>query len=376
MRYPRIIALANRKGGCGKTTVAVNLAAALSRRGSRVLVVDADPQGHAGLALGMHPDPERPTLREVLLGEVPPWEAVMEVRPGLSLMPAKVTLAGIEQELSGAGGRDERLRRALSLLPGYEAFVLDTPPSLGLLSMNCLCAADLALVPVDLGILAEFGLEDLHEAIQLLRRRKGCNLAIRVLASKVDSRTRHDRETLARLASSLGEMMLSTQIRRSVRVAEAAEAGIPVSEHPDGEAVADDFNRLAEELAPFIESGAPIAGEPAGAVSKPGWAAFRLWAPEARSVYVAGTFNDWTSGPDAALVRNASGFWEKRLRMAPGRYEYKYIVDGQWRTDPSNPDVCASSLGENSVMTVGAATGGAERAQTAQRYGSGKEEEG
>lgn len=379
MRTPRTIALANRKGGCGKTTTAVNLAAALARRGLSVLLVDADPQGHAALALGVDAESLPFTTREVLLGGCRPEEAVVQARPGLSLMPAGVALAGVEQELAGVDGREERLRRALSLLGGYDLFVLDTPPALGLLSMNCLRAADMALVPIDLGILAEYGLEDLHETVELLKRRTGQSLTLKVVVTNVRAHTRHARRTLERLREALGEMLLSTQLRHTVRVAEAAEAGVTVFEYPDARTAAEDFEGLAEELVPFIEAGeVPGRGEEtvespeaASTTIEPGWVVFRLWAPRARSVYVAGTFNGWTAGPGAAMVREVGGVWVKRLRIAPGRYEYKYIVDGEWCTDPTNPDRCASPLGENSVITIETGKG----APAAAGEGSGGEED-
>ncbi len=172
MSRPRVITVTNQKGGVGKTTTAVSLGAALAERGLRVLLVDCDPQGNATSGLGVRPAELSESIYDVIVLGQPLLEVAIEIRevPGLTLVPSNVSLAGSELELADLPLRESRLRLALDGLEDYDYVLLDTPPSLGLLTVNCLVAADSLLIPLQCEYYALEGLTSLTQTQALVRR--------------------------------------------------------------------------------------------------------------------------------------------------------------------------------------------------------------
>ena len=251
----RTIAVVNQKGGCAKTTTAVNLAGCLAEGGAQVLVVDLDPQAHATLALGVDPDAVEENLYEVLATEEGGRrlaEILLPAGPGLRVAPAGIVLSALEQKLAQerAESRVERLERALGALSEpFDFAILDCPPNVGLLTFNALRAADEVIVPVEASHFAMHGVQKLFETIALLSERLGITPDVRVLPTLYDGRTRFARETLAELRERFGDACFDTVIRSSVKLREAARRGMPVVRLAPASNGALDYAALAVEVA-------------------------------------------------------------------------------------------------------------------------------
>jgi chromosome partitioning protein len=228
---PRIIAIANQKGGVGKTTTAINLATALAAVGERVLLIDLDPQGNASTGLGIARPARHVTSYEVLLGDKPVAAAILPTAvPNLMLLPASVELAGAELELVGEERREYRLREALGMAALDFAYVLiDCPPSLGLLTLNALVAADAVLVPLQCEFYALEGLSHLVRTIERVKRHLNPRLEIQgVVLTMFDKRNNLSDLVAADVRDHFGAKVYDTVIPRNVRISEAPSHGQPV----------------------------------------------------------------------------------------------------------------------------------------------------
>lgn len=225
----RTIAVANQKGGVGKTTTAVNLATALAATGQQVLLVDFDPQGNASTALGVPRGERERSTYALLFDPTLAAEALREtVIPGLMLIPADQELAGAEVELVGADNPAGRLKEALNTLKAFDYVFIDCPPSLSLLTLNGLVAADSVLVPLQAEFLAMEGLTQLMETIGQVRRRQNRRLMLEgVVLTMMDRRNNLSREVEEQARAALGAQVFQTVIPRNVRLSEAPSHGIP-----------------------------------------------------------------------------------------------------------------------------------------------------
>jgi chromosome partitioning protein len=225
----RVLAVANQKGGVGKTTTAVNLAATLALGGARVLVVDLDPQGNASTAFAIDHRSGLPSVYDVLLGSLELTKAIVPVTalPGLDCAPATIDLAGAEIELVPVVAREARLRRALDALPGgYDYVFIDCPPSLGLLTVNALTAARELLIPIQCEYYALEGLGQLLRNVDLVRAHLNPDLRVStIVLTMFDGRTRLAEQVADDVREHFGRTVLDTVIPRSVRVSEAPSYG-------------------------------------------------------------------------------------------------------------------------------------------------------
>lgn len=357
----RIQSVVNQKGGCGKTTITVNLASALARAGSRVLVVDNDPQGHATQALGLAPGGYTLTTRDLYLtSDVGVEDACVRIRPDLDLVPADIDLASVEQELDDGGRRVRRLLEsfARSSMP-YDLVLLDNPPNVGLLTFNSLMASEEALVPVDAGRFAVDAVGRLQETVDLLASERGHRVRLHLVPSGFDVRTRYARGILDLLDELYPGARLGTIIHQTVRLREAAAAGEPIDVYDPASRATEDFAALAAELRGFPLEILRTAPHPwsrllHGARWQPGRVELVADFPGAGSVAVTGDFNGWSVEGDP-LDRDDEGRWRATLDVDPGCYEYKFIVDGVWKVDPANPERVRNTYGQvNSVLVVSA----------------------
>ncbi len=257
-----IVAIANQKGGVGKTTTAVNLGAALAESGARVLLVDVDAQGNAASALGA-PRGARPNIFDALLGGVPLDDCILRTAIGnLDLVPASLDLAGAELELASAPDRERRLAAALApVRGGYDIALIDCGPSLGLITLNALSAADQVLVPVQCEYLALEGLAALIDTIARVRRQ--LNPALRMLgvvATMYDGRTRLARDVADELRRHI-DTLFDTIIPRSVRLGEAPSHQMAVLQYAPDSRAAEAYRQLAQEVLARI--GGPAAARTA-----------------------------------------------------------------------------------------------------------------
>lgn len=246
----RIIAVTNQKGGVGKTTTAVNLSACLAEAGKKVLLVDADPQGNASSGLGRPGEPEK-TLYEVLIEELPPTEAVTDTCcENLSLLPASIALAGAEIELVTMTGREGMLKTALEALrPLYDYILMDCPPSLGLLTLNALTAADSVLVPIQCEYYALEGVGQLMNTLTLVRKRMNPRLEVEgVLLTMLDGRTNLGLQVVEEVKKHFKDRVFSTIVPRNVRLGEAPSHGLPIHLYDPRCPGTAAYRALAEEV--------------------------------------------------------------------------------------------------------------------------------
>lgn len=356
----RTIAIVNQKGGCGKTTTAVNLAGSLAEDGFRLLVADVDPQSHATLALGIDPEAVDETLYEVLAEPDGAAHLDAVIRPAgerIDVAPSGIALSALEQKLAAehAEERTVRLARALAgLTPRYDFVLIDCPPNVGLLTFNALRAAREVVVPLETSRFAIHGVQRLLETVGLLCERIQHDLDVRILPTLYDGRTRYARETLAEIRDQFGDLCLDSVIRTNVRLREAAQRGVPIARFARSANGAVDYAAAALELAatPPAEQPAPAAAWTAPA---PRQVVVRFRDGQAHDVRIAGDFNGWVpdKGVQSRLEDEAGGrVWTKILSLAPGTYYYRYVVDGQWREDPDNPRRETDPLGEPSSVLV------------------------
>lgn len=247
-QHARVLALANQKGGVAKTTSTLNLAVALKERGLRVLVVDLDPQGNLTMSQGLDPDTIERSMFDVLVHRVPIQEIVAHRE--IDVAVSSIDLAGAELALSGMIGRERALEKAIApVRETYDYILMDTPPSLGLLTINALVAADGVIVPVQCEYLSLRGLVQLENTLGMIRENLNPRVKIEgILPTMYDRRLVHCREAVEILQENFGDLVLNTRIRKTIRYAEAPVQGSSVlSYEPEGEA-AEAYRDLAKEV--------------------------------------------------------------------------------------------------------------------------------
>jgi chromosome partitioning protein len=251
LELPRVIAIANQKGGVGKTTTAVNLGAALAESGLRVLVVDLDPQGNASTGLGINPRDVNASIYDVLMQDTPALDAVEPTSlKNLFVIPATLDLAGAEIELVPAFSRELMLKRALDTVRSeYDVVLIDCPPSLGLLTVNGLAAADDVIVPIQCEYYALEGLGQLLRNVALVRSSLNASLDVRgIILTMYDARTRLAEQVETEVREHFGSKVYKTVVPRTVRLAEAPSFGQPVIVFDPTSRGASAYRDLAKEV--------------------------------------------------------------------------------------------------------------------------------
>lgn len=247
----RVIAIANQKGGVGKSTTTINLGSCLAEMGKRVLVIDIDPQGNTTSGLGIDKNESENTLYELLLGEAEIKECIIsDVQPSLSLIPSNMELAGAEIELIGIDEKEYILRNAVKdIHDDFDFMIMDCPPSLSMLTINAMTAADSIIVPIQCEYYALEGLSQLVHTIQLVQDRLNPHLEIEgVVFTMYDARTNLSLEVVENVKDNLKQNIYKTIIPRNVRLAEAPSHGMPINIYDAKSAGAESYRLLAEEV--------------------------------------------------------------------------------------------------------------------------------
>ncbi len=447
----KTIAVVNQKGGCGKTTVSINLASALAEAGQRVLLVDMDPQSHCAVGLAVPEEQIEQSIYDVLISRsrnepMKLTEILWQISERLELAPASIDLSAFEQQMVGINESECCLKEALNdIKDNYDYTIIDCPPAVGLLTFNALMAATEVIVPVETGYFALHGLSKQLETLSILSRRCDQQVNVKVLASMYDIRTKMAREILADLRSRFGEKMYETIICFNTKIKEASSFGQPICEYDPASKGKKDFSALVDEilgtqtkqlrsefvnsLADQLESISATADELLQAARPPVKTAesaktgqsehdlreielapaeeapvleleeemevietpaheapqiieepeveaptkttsaklseyygvsqvndavvFVTLYPRAQSVQIAGDFNNWQ--PEQHIMEKVgdSGVWQTQMKLNPGRYRYRLVVDGQWQQDPYNEVTETNPFGGfNSVVEI------------------------
>jgi chromosome partitioning protein len=244
----KVIAFANQKGGVAKTTTTLNLGVAFAEQGMRVLLVDLDPQGNLTMSQGLNPDSIERSMFDVLVHRLPIQEVIHEAEVDLAV--SSIDLAGAELALSSMIGRERALEKALApVKENYNYVLIDTPPSLGLLTINALVASDGVIVPVQCEYLSLRGLVQLENTLSMIRENLNPEVGIQgILPTMYDNRTLHSREAVEILEENFGDLVFGTKIRKTIRYAEAPVKGSSVLKYDPSGSAAEAYRELAKEV--------------------------------------------------------------------------------------------------------------------------------
>ncbi|MEE8379966.1 MAG: AAA family ATPase [Gammaproteobacteria bacterium] len=408
-----IIAIANQKGGCGKTTTAINLAASLGEKGYQTLLIDADPQGHTSLGIGQRRQ-EEPGLYEIFALDFPMSKAIIQdVCEGVDLIPATISLAAIEHVLADMPQRERKLHDHLKTLgTTYDYIVIDCPPALGLLSINAIRAADRIIVPIDMSMFAIDGIERLSETVELIAQKYDLKIEVNILPTMVDKRTKLCRKFLLGIWERYQDNVLPVMINYTVRLKESVCEGKSIIQYDPRSSAAKNYRDLANEILHRSSNEQAIANDELTwlrhrideakaipALSVDGLTAeedalsaeicdeiidelnnelnnefnqetaettltvsgnandlqrIELIYPDynGRDLKIAGEFNDWVPDQGVETILEQTAI-RKIFYAEPGEYQYRLVIDGKWRNDPTNPEQILNSLGiHNSMLKV------------------------
>jgi len=248
----RIIAIANQKGGCGKTTTAINLSSCLALKGQKVLLIDFDPQSHATMGLNIDCDPERNIYHVIAPA---PTEAVgldnviVSVKENFDIAPSDTRLCAVEQELACVDGRERRLLEAIDCLEKcYDFIIIDCPPSIGHLCFNALRASSEAIIPIDMSLFSLRGIAKLTDMMVMIENSSGHVITPRALVTMFDARTRYSQEVLQRVRERFEDKVFDTVVRYNIRLRETVDHGLPVGDYDKHAIGQKDYEALSEEV--------------------------------------------------------------------------------------------------------------------------------
>ena len=246
----KIIAVANQKGGVGKTTTSVNLSAAFAEMGKKVLLIDCDPQGNATSGLGIEKDGLELSIYDALINDTPMEEIILQTQFGLDMVPSVMDLAGAEVELVNLDDKQYRLKKSVELVKEkYDYILIDCPPSLGHVTLNALTAADSVLLPLQCEFYALEGLSQLLSTVQLVQEQLNGDLRIEGLVlTMYDSRTNLAEQVVEEVKTHFPDMVYATKIPRNVRLSEAPSFGKPIFAYASSSKGAQAYMSLAEEV--------------------------------------------------------------------------------------------------------------------------------
>ena len=369
----RIISIANQKGGCGKTTTAINLAASLSLNGRKILLIDLDPQAHASLGLNLE---NQDSMYNVISNLTPRKlnivNIIKNIMPNFDIIPSNILVGTLEQELADEIGREIKLLKVLEKIKNdYDYILIDCPPSLGFLAINAIRASDEVVIPVETSRFSIQGVQHLKDIMRLIKERLNHSVEHKILITMFDSRLRHSFSMLSKIREQFANNLFDTMIHTNVKLKESAVMGQTVVVYDKYCRGSKDYFSLAKEIIKDeVSVAAPEKAEekkmPEFVPMSPrmqelvkeeakdivNMTTFALEAPEAQSVYVTGSFNDWSLDENCRMQAK-DGRWDVTVPLKTGVYKYQFIVDGRWREDPVNPRQERNSFGDiNSLIEV------------------------
>jgi len=358
----KILAIANQKGGCGKTTTSINLADAIAHLGKKVLLIDLDPQAHATFGLGMANTPIDKSIYNVLTDNSSKTrnldQCIVNVSKNLDIVPSNILLSTLEQELKDTEGAVSKLFETICAVRlDYDYIIIDCPPSLGFLTFNALRAASIVIVPVDMGAFSLMGVGKLLGMIELIKVKINHSPQVKAVATLYDRRLKYSETILNEIKAFFKDQLLETIMRMNVTLKKAAAKNVSVLQFDsrsngalDSLALAHEVMRLegAEEFkqalaeVSFKQEEVAMPTSPRIPLIQPDAepknrdTIFSIKAPEAKEVYVVGDFNHWKMNEASRLAKLDDGNWQGKLALTPGKYRYKFVVDGEWLLDSQN----------------------------------------
>jgi chromosome partitioning protein len=376
----KTIAIANQKGGCGKTTTAINLSAALAATGRRALLVDLDPQGHASFGLRANKLPTDKSIYYVLTDNPEKRRSlgscIANVSRNFDIVPSNIQLSTLEQEFKGKEDAVSELYRVLSsCLSTYEYIIIDCSPSLGFLTFNALRAADQVIVPIDMSAFTLMGVGKLLGMLELIKTKTGHIPRLNALATLFDIRTTYSQWVLEEVKDFFGDQVFRTVIRLNVALKRAVSEGVSIIDFDKTSNGAKDYTSLCYETLrldgvedpkkPFLSSMSVQVTKKRESVLSTQEKIEKSYEPDikevtfamessaAKDIYVAGDFNDWQLNDGSRLALGENGCWEKQVKLPHGRYRYKFVVDGEWMVDSKNQLRELNAFGSfDSVMEI------------------------
>ncbi len=373
------VSIANQKGGCGKTTTAINLSSALAVSGKKVLLIDLDPQAHATYGLGLANQSVDKSIYNVLTDNGERHrslaDCIFNVSKNLDIIPSSILLSTIEQELIDKEDAVSKLYDILSSEQlDYDYTVIDCPPSLGFLTFNALRAANLVLVPIDMSAFSLMGVAKLLGMLELIKVKINHQPRVNAVATIFDRRTKYSQTMLDEIKALFKEQMLETVIRMNVTLKKAASKGISVLQMDRESNGAIDYMALAKEISQYdtekieekrkseevqkaimaltsteepqtadISGNTPSLVDSVKSLSRE--VRFAVDAPDAKDIYIVGDFNHWKIDETSRLSRTPDGRWEKSVGLSSGRYKYKFVIDGEWVLDAKNNERVQNAFG-------------------------------
>jgi chromosome partitioning protein len=356
----RIISIANQKGGCGKTTSAINLSACLAHKGRKVLLIDMDPQGHSAIGLNIHTSELEKTVCDTLYDSSGDRavlnDVTIKIDDNFDIAPSNISLSALEQHLSRVEGRETKLKEAIDgVNQNYDYIIIDCPPSLGLLTFNSLIASTEVIVPIEMSLFSLHGISKLLKIIDLVREKTGHEVRIKVVATMFDKRTRISKEVLEDIQKHFQDSMFITVINTNVTLKEAVSFGKSIVDYDRNAPGFRDYMALAKEVIAEekILGKRPAKRKKAFASAAMFEKQFIFDAPKASCVKIAGTFNNWNTSEESLMERKGDGTWSKCVYLAPGTYQYRFLIDDEWVADQNNANQVNNPFGgKNSVIKI------------------------
>lgn len=338
----KVISVVNQKGGCGKTIISVNLAAALSKKGFSVLLIDLDPQAHATFALRKESDFTITDILEKVSsgGELAQEQLYLPVSENFYFIPSRIGLASLEHKFAQ---RDDRLDILAEFLKqiwnNFDYCILDCPPNLGVITLNALQASTYSMIPLSTCDFSLRGIEILKDIVIMLKEFKSKSPTLFYLLNQTDKRYKFSGEFETKVKNQLGNLLLSSSIRTNVHLKEAASWGKTIFEYKPDSRGAEDFMSLADEVSKTT--------------SQVNWTTLFLKAEKLENVYVVGDFNSWQKDEKFKLRKVGEGTWSINIPLEKGKYRYKFATADTWIADPHNKLSEDDSFGgKNSLIYV------------------------